>query len=438
MIKKKINKATKLSLNQSEKLWKNTIQKIPTGAQTFSKAPFQHVNGVSPKFLVSGKGCRVIDIDGNNYIDYMLGLGPIILGHANKKISLAVKNAMDLGTCMSLPSYLETELAEQLIDIIPCAEMVRFGKNGSDVTTAAVRAARAIKRKDKIACCGYHGWQDWFIGTTGRNIGVPKSVSNLTLTFEYNNIDSLEKIFNENPDQIAGVIMEPVNFYEPRDNFLDKVKEITHKNDAILIFDEVITGFRMSLGGAQSVYDIKPDLACFGKSMANGMPLSAIVGKSEYMKIFDDIFFSFTFGGELASIAAAKETIKILKETKGLDHIDLIGKRLKDGYNKITESLKIEYITKMIGFNFWPEYLFFDKKGKNSLEIQSLFQQEIVRRGILSRAGMFVSLSHKNSDIDHTLKVFEESLEVVKEAIKKDKVVDWLDGDVIQPVIRKT
>lgn len=369
MIKKKIKKATKLSLNQSEKLWKNTIQKIPTGAQTFSKAPFQHVNGVSPKFLVSGKGCRVIDIDGNNYIDYMLGLGPIILGHANKKISLAVKNAMDLGTCMSLPSYLETELAEQLIDIIPCAEMVRFGKNGSDVTTAAVRAARAIKRKDKIACCGYHGWQDWFIGTTGRNIGVPKSVSNLTLTFEYNNIDLLEKIFNENPDQIAGVIMEPVNFYEPRDNFLDKVKEITHKNDAILIFDEVITGFRMSLGGAQSVYDIKPDLACFGKSMANGMPLSAIVGKSEYMKIFDDIFFSFTFGGELASIAAAKETIKILKETKGLDHIDLIGKRLKDGYNKITEFLKIEYITKMIGFNFWPEYLFFDKKGKNSLEI---------------------------------------------------------------------
>ena len=220
MTKKKIKKAKKLNLNRSENLWKNTIQKIPTGAQTFSKAPFQHVNGVSPKFLVSGKGCRVEDIDGNEYLDYMLGLGPVILGHANKEVGLAVKNAMDLGISMSLPNFSETELAEELIKTIPCAEMVRFGKNGSDVTTSAIRAARGIKRKDKIACCGYHGWQDWFIGTTGRNLGVPKATSDLTLTFEYNNIDSLKKIFLDNPDEIAAVIMEPVNFYEPKDNLI--------------------------------------------------------------------------------------------------------------------------------------------------------------------------------------------------------------------------
>ena len=437
MTKKKIKKAKKLNLNRSENLWKNTIQKIPTGAQTFSKAPFQHVNGVSPKFLVSGKGCRVEDIDGNEYLDYMLGLGPVILGHANKEVGLAVKNAMDLGISMSLPNFSETELAEELIKTIPCAEMVRFGKNGSDVTTSAIRAARGIKRKDKIACCGYHGWQDWFIGTTGRNLGVPKATSDLTLTFEYNNIDSLKKIFLDNPDEIAAVIMEPVNFYEPKDNFLNKVKELTHKNKALLIFDEVITGFRMSLGGAQEVYQVVPDLACFGKAMANGMPLSAIVGKTEYMKIFDDIF-SFTYAGELASVAAAKTTIKILKEQKGLDQIDKMGEHLKLGYNKIIKNMKIEHISKMIGFNFWPEYLFFNVNGNSSREIQSLFQQEIVRRGVLSRAGMFLSMSHKETDINKTLGIFEEALEVVSEAIKKNKVLEWLDGDIIQPVIRKT
>ena len=230
--------------------------------------------------------------------------------------------------------------------------------------------------------------------------------------------------------------MEPVNFYEPQDNFLGKVRDLAHANGALLIFDEIITGFRMAMGGAQAVYGVEPDLACFGKAMGNGMPISAVVGKAEYMKIFDDIFFSFTFGGELASIAAARATIKALNERNGLAHIASMGKRLKRGYTAVADKLNLNKTTKMIGFDWWPEYLFFDEQGNASREIQSLFQQEIVRRGILSRAGMMISVSHTKDDIDHTLNVFEQALYVVGQAIEQGKVLDWLEGDVIEPVIR--
>jgi len=431
-----VDKAINLKLEKSECHWNQAKKYIPGGGQTFSKAPFQHVNGVAPKFIGRCKGCHVWDLDDNEYIDYMLGLGPVILGHADDEINNAIVDSLGMGIALSLPHPIEMELAQDLYEIIPCAEMARFGKNGSDATAGAVRAARGITGRDKIACCGYHGWQDWYIGTTGRNLGVPGAVQELTLKFEYNNLESLQRLFDEHPGQIAAVIMEPVNFYEPQDNFLGKVRDLAHANGALLIFDEIITGFRMAMGGAQAVYGVEPDLACFGKAMGNGMPISAVVGKAEYMKIFDDIFFSFTFGGELASIAAARATIKALNERNGLAHIASMGKRLKRGYTAVADKLNLNKTTKMIGFDWWPEYLFFDEQGNASREIQSLFQQEIVRRGILSRAGMMISVSHTKDDIDHTLNVFEQALYVVGQAIEQGKVLDWLEGDVIEPVIR--
>ena len=431
-----IHTAPKLNLTHSEEQWSRTESIIPTGTQTFSKAPFQHVNGVSPKFLAKAKGCHAWDIDGNQYIDYMLGLGPVILGHANETVNKAIFNVLNEGHSLSLPHPLESQLASLLCKLIPAAEMVRFGKNGSDATAGAVRAARAITGRSKIACCGYHGWQDWYIGSTGRDLGVPDEVKLLTLKFEYNNLASLEKIFRENPGQIAAVIMEPVNFYEPKDNFIKKVQDLAHENDSLFILDEIITGFRMHIGGAQAYYDLEPDLSCFGKAMGNGMPISAVVGKKKYMKVFDDIFFSFTFGGELASIAASIATIKTLIETDGLLHINNMGEKLKLGFNNLIDNLDLTEHAKMIGFNWWPEYLFFNNQGSSSREIQSLFQQEIVRRGILTRAGMMISTSHQSSDIDLTLNIFEDALTVVKEAIRQNKVLEWLDGDVIQPVIR--
>lgn len=429
-------KAKALKLLNSDRLFAKACKAIPGGTQTFSKAPAQHVAGVSPSVLKRGYGAYIWDVDDNEYIDYMMSLGPNILGYADKEVLNVAHEGAKLGVVSSFSHPLECELAELLIEKIPCAEMVRFGKNGSDVTTAAIRVARAYNGRDKVLVCGYHGWHDWFIGSTARNLGIPKAIQDLTLRFNYNDIDSLSKAFNENPGDIAAVIMEPVNFIEPKDDFLNKVKSITQKNGAVLIFDEIITGFRMGLGGAQAHYNIIPDLACFGKAMANGYPISALVGRSEIMSIFEKVFFSGTFAGELVSIAAAKATIKALEERNTLNHIDKLGTHLKDGYNKTANSLGLSDVTQMTGFGWWPKYSFFDEKGTASLEIQSLFQQEIVRRGIVTRAGMFLCGAHQTSDIDKTLEVFEESLMVVDEAIQTNNVTAWLDGDVIQPVIR--
>ena len=431
-----LKRAKPLKLSNSETLFAKACKVIPGGTQTFSKAPSQHVAGVGPSVLSRGHGAKIWDVDGNEYIDYMLSLGPNILGYADEDVINAAHEGAKLGVVSSFAHPLETELAELLVAKIPCAEMVRFGKNGSDVTTAAIRIARAYTRRDKVIVCGYHGWHDWFIGSTTRNSGVPKAVQDLTLHFNYNDIDSLLKVFNENPDDIAAVILEPVNFVEPKDNFLSKVKSITQDNGAVLIFDEIITGFRIGLGGAQAHYNVTPDLACFGKAMGNGYPISALVGRAEIMVVFEEVFFSGTFSGELVSISAALATIRSMEERDTVGHIDKLGLRLKDGYNNMAQSLGLNEITQMTGFSWWPKYSFFDKYGKGSLEIQSLFQQEIVRRGVVTRAGMFLCGSHQIADIDKTLEIFEEALVVVGEAIRTNNVIAWLDGDVIKPVIR--
>ena len=429
-------KAKPLILENSDTLWGKACDLIPGGCQTFSKMPYQHVAGVSPKLLSRGSGCRSWDVDGNEYIDYMMSLGPNILGYADEEINTAAFEGAKLGVLSSLGHPLETDLAEKLVSIIPCAEMVRFGKNGSDVTSASIRAARAFTGRDKILVCGYHGWHDWYIGSTSRNLGVPKEVQNLTLAFNYNDIDSLKNAFRSNSGEIAAVMMEPVNFIEPNDGFLEEVKSIAHENNALLIFDEVITGFRMNIGGAQAHFNVIPDLACFGKAMANGYPMSALVGRSEIMSTFEEAFFSGSYAGDLVSISASIATIKAIEERGTLQHINSMGLRLKDGYNEMTKSLGLAHITKMIGYGWWPEYLFYDKQGNASLEIQSLFQQEIVRRGILTRAGIFLCGSHEITDIEKTLEVFQEALIIVGAAVKTNNVLDWLDGEVLTPVIR--
>lgn len=435
-MKRTLSAAPALDLRKTEELWRDVIRHIPTGAQTFSKAPFQHVNGVSPKLITRGKGCRVWDADGNEYIDYMLGLGPVILGHADDEVNAAVAEAMGQGTALPLPHPMEAELARALRELIPCAEMVRFGKNGSDATAGAVRAARGITGRDMIACCGYHGWQDWYIGSTGRHLGVPDAVRELTLRFDYNRIETLERLFTDNPGRVAAVIMEPANFHEPAEGFLEAVRDLAHQHGALLIFDEIITGFRMAMGGAQEHYGVVPDMACFGKAMANGMPISAVVGGAEHMKVFNDIFFSFTFGGELASIAASLTTLRALRERDALRHIHQMGRRLMAGFKDIVARHDAEHIVGMIGFPFWPEYVFRPAEGFAPREIQSLFQQEVVRRGVLTRAGMFISAAHQESDIDRTLEVFDDALAVVVSAVEIGAVLERLEGDVIQPVIR--
>ncbi len=253
------------------------LKSIPLGSQTFSKSLTQLPFGVSPFFVDRAEGAYFWDVDNNKYLDFSSALASVTLGYCDPDIDSAVKKQMEKGVTFSLPHTLEEEVAKMLIEAIPCAEQVRFAKNGTDATSGAIRLARAYTSRERIAVCGYHGWQDWYIGSTTKNLGVPKGVQDLTHTFSYNNIDSLEQIFKAHPDEFAAVILEPMSSDYPKDNFLGKVKEITHNNGALLVFDETCTGFRLSHGGAQELFGVTPDIATFGKGLANGYPLSALV-----------------------------------------------------------------------------------------------------------------------------------------------------------------
>jgi len=429
------NKKRNITISRS--IWKKAEKIIPAGTQTFSKGPTQYVEGVAPVYLEKGKGSKVWDVDGNEYIDYSSALGPVTLGYCYPEVDRAIRKQLKNGITFSLMHPLEVEVSEMLIDTIPCAEMVRFGKNGSDATSGAVRLARAYTGRDKIVCSGYHGWQDWYIGTTTRDKGVPGAVKNLTLTFNYNDIESLEKVFSENPGQIAATIMEPIAIEEPRDDFLNKVKALTHKNGALLIFDEVVTGFRLAMGGAEEYYGVIPDIACFGKGMANGMPISAIVGRKEVMKELGEVFYSFTFGGEALSLAAAKATINVMKEKKVIAHFRKQGKKLKDGYNSIAKNLGLEENTGCKGLDAHSAMFFKDKAGVDSLIVKSLFQQEVLKKGILTLGVHNLSYSHTDKDVLKTLGVYENALKVVKKALEKGEVESFLEGKPIRPIFKR-
>lgn len=421
----------------SRELKARAVRLIPSCTQTFSKGPTQFVQGVAPVFLARGRGSHVWDVDANEYVDFSMALGAIILGHCHPGVTRAVKRQMQDGTTFSLPHPLEVEVAEMLVELVPCAQMVRFGKNGSDATSGAVRVARACTGKNIIACCGYHGWQDWYIGTTTRNLGVPKSVRRLTVPFEYNNIKSLDRIFAEHPNRVAAVIMEPVGVEEPRNDFLQKVRHLTRRHGAVLIFDEIITGFRLAMGGAQEYFGVEPDLACFGKAMANGYPISAVVGRREIMKLFDEVFFSFTFGGEALSLAAVAATLTEMRKKKVIPRLWAQGRKLKDGYNKLARVFGMERHTECIGLPPRTVIVFKDEMGSESLTLKSLFQQESLKRGVLFTGGQNMCYSHSNLDVTRTLRVYQAALGILARAIKDDNVMAQLAGDPVQPVFRR-
>lgn len=421
----------------SQAYWNRTRGLIPCGTQTLSKSPTQYVDGVAPKFLQRGKGCHVWDVDGHEYIDYGMGLHPIILGYAYPAVDEAIKGQLADGITFTLNHPLEVELAEVLRGLIPCAEMVRYGKNGSDVTSAAIRLSRAYTGREKVACCGYHGWQDWYIGSTERNKGVPVAVRTLTKTFEYNRIETLQQIFHENKGEIAAVIMEPVGAIPPENQFLHEVKALAHEEGAVFILDEIITGFRMALGGAQDFFGVIPDLATFGKAMSNGMPLSALVGKTEIMKELEEVFFSFTFGGEALSLAASLATIKEMKEKKVLDHVWKVGAKLQEGYNRIVAELNLEEYTRCNGYPPRSVVSFYPVANLDPLEMKSLVQQELLKRGILWAGYHAVSFSHGEEEIARTLEVFGEALRLLRQAASEKDIRKYLEGPPVKPVFRK-
>lgn len=421
-------------ISKSDELYKRALGLIPSVTQTLAKGPTQNIKGIAPKYLQRGKGSHVWDVDGNEYIDFLMGIGPLSLGYSYDKVDNAIKDQLKDGITFSLMHPLEVEVAEIIREIVPNAEAVRYSKTGADVTSAAIRAARAYTGKNKVLCCGYHGWHDWYVSVTARNYGIPDAVKDLTYTFNYNNIESVKDSIDEDT---AAIILEPFVFEAPKDNFLHKLRDLCDEKGIVLIFDEMWTGFRVALGGAQEYFGVKADLACFSKAVANGMPVSILTGKRKIMDLFDkDIFFYTTFGGEALSLAAAKATINELKEKNVPAYLAKQGKKLKDGYNKIASELGMNY-TKCTGYEC-RTIVTFDVSAGNPLELKSLVQQEMIKRGILWGGFHNMSFSHSDEDIEYTLKVYKEVLPILKKAVDEKNIRGYLKGEPVEPVFRKT
>jgi glutamate-1-semialdehyde aminotransferase len=422
-------------ITKSDEYYKIALELIPAQTQTLAKGPGQNIKGVAPKYLQRGKGSHVWDVDGNEYIDYTMAVGPLSLGYAYDKVDEAIKEQLKDGITFSLMHPLEVEVAQLISKVVPNAESIRYSKVGADVTSAAVRLARAYTGRDKVLCCGYHGWHDWYIAVTDRNKGIPQAVQDLTYTFNYNDIQSVIDSIDEDT---ACVILEPFVFEEPKDNFLHKLRDVCTENGTVLIFDEMWTGFRIAVGGAQEYFGVKADLACFSKAVANGMPVSILTGKKEIMKLLEkDVFFFTTFGGEALSLAAVKATVTEIIEKNVPAYLAKQGRKLKDGYNSIAQKLGMDY-TKCSGFDCRTIITFDgEKSGCNPLEMKSLVQQEMIKRGILWGGFHNMSFSHTDEDIDYTLKAYEDVLPILKKAVDEKNVKHYLRGEPVEPVFRK-
>ena len=422
--------------SKSQSLLQRVEQVIPLGSQTFSKSRVVYPPSAAPLFLTHGKAAHVWDVDGNEYVDFVNGLLPVILGYDDPDVTEAVSRQLRNGVTFSLPTPLEVELAELLREIIPCAEMVRFGKNGSDVTSGAIRVARAATGRDRVAVCGYHGWQDWYIGATTRNKGIPRAVRELTHKFPYNDLESLRALLESHPREFAAVMMEAMNVEEPRPGFLPSVRDLAHEHGALFILDEIITGFRFHLGGAQTLFGVTPDLATFGKSMGNGFPISALVGKACYMREMEEIFFSSTFGGETLSLAASIATIQKMRREPVHATLNRFGVRIIQMTHDHLERHGLTRCISISGKPSWSLLLFKDAPNATAAEIKSLYLQEIIARGILTAGSHNVCYAHTEQDLQQLGSAQDEAMCVVREAIDRGEIGKRLAGPPIEPIFR--
>lgn len=377
---------------------------IPLGAQTFSKSRLQWGSD-GPLFADRALGSRLWDVGGNEYIDFVSALCAVNLGYNDPDVTEAVRGQLENGVAFSLSTELEAEVAELICEMVPCAEMVRFGKNGSDATAGAIRAARAFTGREHVAMCGYHGWQDWCIGTRNPN-GVPQAVRDLTHVFPYGDLNSLAAILAS--AACAAVIMEPMATVWPPRGYLEAVKGLAHRHGALLIFDETITGFRFANGGAQELFGVTPDLATFGKGLANGFPLSAVAGRRDIMQLFaGDIFFSFTAGGEALSLAAAKATLLKLRREPVCKRLADLGERLTGG---VRERLQKHCVGAFIHLHGHPARSLLNITESVGLGDRgpALYRQEVVKRGVLTFGCHNINYAHSEADVDRLLAVYDE------------------------------
>lgn len=432
-----------MKLDRSRRLQERAHRVIPGGAHTYAKGDDQYPEE-APAFIARGQGCRVWDVDGNEFIEYGAGLRAVALGHGHPRVCEAAARAMRDGTNFVRPGPLEVELAERLLAHLPAADMVKFAKNGSDATTAAVRLARAHTGRDLVAVCAdqpFFSVDDWFIGTTAMNAGIPAAVSALTVKFRYNDLASVDRLFAEHPGRIACVVMEAATWMEPAEGFLQAVIDRCHAAGALFVLDEMITGFRWHLGGAQAHYGIRPDLSTFGKALANGFGVSALAGRREIMELGGlrterprVFLLSTTHGAETHDLAAALATIQVYEEEDVIGKLRRAGEALRDGVNRVAARHGVERQVQAIGH---PANLVFttrDGDGQPSQPFRTLFMQELIGRGVLAPS-FVVNAAHGPEDVARTVEVVDGALAVYRRALDEG-IERHLRGRPVKPVFR--
>lgn len=418
---------------------------IPAGCHTYSKGDDQFPAN-APRFIERGEGCRVWDADGREFIDWGMGLRSVILGHAHPRVTEAVVETVREGTNFTRPSRIEMEVAERLIGLIPCAEMVKFAKNGSDVTTAAVRLARAATGRDLVAFPAEHpfySFDDWFIGSTVVDAGVPDAVKRLSLTFPYGDLPALERLLDEHGERIAAVVMEAATDAEPPAGYLEGVRELTRRHGTLLVFDEMITGIRWDLRGAQSFYGVTPDMATFGKAIGNGYSVSALVGRRDVLELGGlehdrprVFLLSATHGGERHALVAVRETLAELEESDGVPRLWRTGEALQRGLRAAIAEAGLEDLVACGGYPCSPTLAFRGSDPRAGAELRTLFLQETVARGILIPY-IAPSLSHTAADVERTVEASGEGLAIVAEALERGDAAERLQGPPVKPVFRR-
>ena len=423
----------------SKELQERLRRVVPGGSHTYAKGLDQYPE-LSPGVIARGSGCHVWDADGNEFIEYGMGLRSVTLGHAYPPVVEAVRSSLALGTNFTRPSVTELECAERFLSIVDGAEMVKFTKDGSTATTAALKLARAYTGRKLVGMCAEHpffSYDDWFICTTTSDGGIPESFREEVLPFHYNDLESVKRLFEANPGKVAALFMEAARADEPAKGFLEGVQDLCRKHGALLVLDEMITGFRWHLGGAQKLYGITPDLSTFGKALANGFALSALAGKREIMRLGsrerdqDQVFLlSTTHGAETPSLAAAIRTMEIYVEEPVVERLHAAGERLRAGIEAVTRARGLERHVAVMGRACNLFYGTCDAEGQPSQAFRALFLQETIRRGVLMPS-LVVSYSHTDDDIARTVAAVDGALEVYARALE-----DGVDRHLVGPPTR--
>ena len=404
-----MNNKNKVLLNKS--IFRSYKKINPWASQTYSKSHYL-LPGNKCIYAEKAKGSFIFDIEGNKYLDLMNSLLPVILGYSDKDVNKAITSQLSKGTIFSVPSLLEYNVSKLLLSFFEKEfNLIRFAKNGSDVTSASIRLSRAHNNKKYIIAVGYHGWHDWYIGSTPRKYGVLKETSKFTKKLNYNDFDSITKTFNKLKGDVSSIIMEPMSFEEPKKNYLKNIRNFCNKNNITLIFDEIITGFRFAEGGSYKIFGIKPDIILLGKGIANGMPLSAIVCKSKYKASLNKIFFSGTFGGECLSLISCQKTINKIKKNNVIEHLWKQGTDLRIKIENLIFKLNLEDIFKLEGLPPWLRITCYDDPNHQYIKI---LNNILLTKGVITQGSFNINYTLNKSIISKIVEAYYESFLILK------------------------